>query len=95
MSKKHQIYLHQYLKKLSSQQKKDLSVKIKKRLGKKGRPDYIYQCGSGTNTPEIGSLVCDAIIAYSLEHRVNRCYLTEESIAAGYESINKKKPLKQ
>ena len=92
MSKKHEIYLHKYLKKITSNQKKELCGLLRKKLAQDGRPNYIYQVSTGTNRPEADGMVCERIIEYSQSHKVDRCYVTIESIKAGYKALDDKKP---
>ena len=86
MSRKKEIALDVYLKKLSSGQKKEVAKLLKKETG----INYIYQAIAGTNMPATG-LTMDIFINYSKKHHVNGCYLTEDSILAGYEEIKQKK----
>jgi hypothetical protein len=86
MSKKKEIALHIYLKKLSSAQKKEVAKLLKKETG----INYIYQTIAGTNMPAAG-LTMDIFINYSKKHHVDGCYLTQESILAGYQEMKEKK----
>ena len=82
MSSKKEIFLHDYLSLLTAKKKKEIAGIIRKETG----INYIYQTISGTNTPPIG-LLTDQFIAFSEKNKIDGCYVSEESILAGYVAI--------